>query len=103
ESIQTIIQRQNEILSQMVRDNSTIAQEIINEGTPEEKIARGAELIRNAYEHTVSGFQEVGDICNKSTREACDIINRRVSDCIEEIGCTAREAAGKKSKAKKSA
>lgn len=102
ESFQTIIQRQTEILSQMVRDNSSIAQEIINEGTPEEKIARGAELVRNAYERTVSGMQEVGDICNKSTKEACEIINKRVADCIEEIGCSAKDAAVKK-KSKKSA
>ncbi|MCB1551433.1 MAG: phasin family protein [Alphaproteobacteria bacterium] len=105
ESMQTIIQRQTEILSQIAQENSAIAQEIINEGTPEEKIARGAELIRSAYEKTVSGMQEVGDICNKSTKEACDIINRRVTACLDEVQCTAKASAGKTKKAagKKSA
>jgi len=103
QSLQTIIQRQAEIISQIVQDNSAIAQEIINEGTPEEKIARGAELIRSAYERTVTGVQEVGDICNKSSREACDIINKRVAECFDEIGCSARESSSRKSKTKKSA
>ncbi|MDD3021778.1 MAG: TIGR01841 family phasin [Alphaproteobacteria bacterium] len=104
ESMQTIIQRQTEILSQLVQDNSTIAQEIINEGTPEDKVARGAELIRSTYEKTVSGIQEVNDICSKSTKEACDIINRRVSACLEEVQCTAKEnIKGKKAPSKKSA
>lgn len=107
ESLQTIVQRQSEIVSQLLKDNSSMAQEIINEGTPEEKIARGAELIRCAYEKTMSGMQEVGDIYSKSTKEACDIINRRVSACLEEVQCSARQAAcgqnGKKAQGKKSA
>lgn len=103
ESLQTIIQRQTEIVSRIMHDNSAIAQEIINEGTPEEKIARSAEMIRNAYERTIDGMQEVGDIYNKSGKEACEIINRRVAACFDEIGCCAKDAASKKTKAKKSA
>jgi phasin family protein len=106
QSLQTIIQRQTEILSQMVKDQSAIAKEVMNEGTPEEKIARGAELIRDAYEKTVSGAREVGDIASKSTREAFEILNERVTSCFDEIKSTAEEAKEqktKKSAAKKSA
>lgn len=108
ESLQTVIQRQTEIISQLVKDNSSIAQEIINEGSPEDKIARGAELIRSAYERTISGMQEVADIYNKSTKEACDIINRRVSACLEEVQSSAQGArkstsTGSKAHSKKSA
>ncbi len=99
ESMQTIMQRQSEILSQLVQDNSSIAQEIINEGTPEEKIARSAELVRQAYEKTVFGMQEVNDICSKSTKEACEIINKRVSACLEEVQCSVKDGNGKVKKA----
>jgi phasin family protein len=98
QSMQVIMQRQSEILSQLVQDQSTLAKEIMNEGTPEEKIARGAELIREAYEKTVHGTREVGDIANKSVREAMDIINDRVATAFSEIKSTAEEVQDQKSK-----
>lgn len=88
ESAQTVMQRQAEILSQIVQDQSEIAREIINEGSPEDKVARGAELVRRAYEKTISGMREVSDIVNKSGREAGDIINKRVATALTEISTT---------------
>ncbi|HOO51787.1 MAG TPA: TIGR01841 family phasin [Alphaproteobacteria bacterium] len=98
DSFQTVMQRQSEILSQLVQDNSSMAQEIINEGTPEEKLARGAELIRQAYEKTVCGMQEVNDICSKSSKEACDVINKRISACLEEVQNSVQENSAKSKK-----
>lgn len=98
ESMQAIIQRQTEIMSQLVQDQSTVARGILAEGTPEEKVARGAELIRETYEKAYGAAKEVSDIANKSTREACDIINERFSACLEEIQSSAEDAKEKKSK-----
>ncbi|PZP54930.1 MAG: hypothetical protein DI586_08440 [Micavibrio aeruginosavorus] len=95
ESMQTIAQRQTEILSQFVQDQSAIARDIANEGTPEEKIARSAELFGKAFEKTVSSSREVADILNKSAREASDIINNRVKGAINEIKTTVEEASSK--------
>ncbi len=92
ESLQTMAQRNAEILSQIVQDQSAIAREIINEGSPEDKVARGAELVRQSYEKTVSGIREVADIANKSGREATDIINQRVSTALTEITATIEDA-----------
>lgn len=99
ESMQTVMQRQREIISKAMQDNSAILQEIVNEGTPEEKVARGAELIREAYEDAISGMQEVGDICTKSGREACDVIARRITTYLDEVKSTARAAAARNKKA----
>lgn len=100
QSFQAIIQRQSEILSQIVQDSSAVAKEVLDEGTPEEKIARSAELIRDAYEKTVNNYREVGDIASKSAREALDVLNGRVSTAFEEIQITAEEAKEQKSKSK---
>ncbi len=91
ESLQTVAQRNGEIFSQFVQDQSAIAREIANEGTPEEKIARGADLVRKAYEKTISGSREVADMLNKSTREANDIINNRVTTALKELKTTIEE------------
>ncbi len=91
ESFQTIAQRNAEILSQIVQDQSEIAREIAGQKTPEEKVALGADLARRSYEKTVSGMREVGDIVNKSGREASEIINKRVSNALSEIASTLEE------------
>ena len=97
QSLQAIAQRQSEILSQMVSDSSAVAKEVMDEGTPEEKIARSAELIREAYEKNINNFREVGDIASKSAREAMDVINDRIASAFEEIKSTAEEAKDQKS------
>lgn len=96
ESFQTIAQRQGEILSQFVQDQSNIARDIVNEGTPEEKIARSAEALRKSYEKTISNSREVADLLNKSTREASDIINKRVATALNELKTTAADAPASK-------
>ncbi len=85
ESSQTIAQSQAEILSQFAADNSSLIQEIASEGTPEEKIAKHADLIKKNYEKSVANWKEISDIASKSGKEATDIINKRVSASLTEI------------------
>jgi phasin family protein len=85
ESSQTIAQSQAEILSQFAADNSSLIQEITSEGTPEEKIAKHADLIKKNYEKSVANWKEISDIASKSGKEATDIINKRVSASLTEI------------------
>lgn len=85
ESLQTIAARQAEIISQMVEDQSAITREILNASSPEEKIARQTDMLRKSYEKTVNNLREVGDMMNKSGREAGDIITKRISASLSEI------------------
>jgi phasin family protein len=85
ESSQTIAQSQAEILSQLASDNSSLIQEIAGEGTPEEKIAKQADLIKKNYEKSIANWREISDIASKSGKEASDIINKRVSASLTEI------------------
>jgi phasin family protein len=105
--MQTIAQRNAEILSQMVQDQSEMAREIAGEKTPEEKVARSADLARRSYEKTVNGIREVSDIVNKSGREASEIINKRVATALSEIASTMEDqpkaAKSEKSGSKKAA
>ena len=93
-------QRQAEILSQIVQDHSEIAREIVNQGAPEDKIVRGAELARRSYEKTVTGIREVTDMASKSSREAGDIMSGRGANALTEI---ASSIEGQPAKAKKDA
>ncbi|MCB9983208.1 MAG: phasin family protein [Rhodospirillales bacterium] len=85
EGLQTIAQRQSAILSEMVEDNAQITQEFMNEGTPEEKIAKNADLFKTVYERNVKNMNEISELLNKSNQEASDIINKRVKATMNEV------------------
>ncbi|MBI1327085.1 MAG: phasin family protein [Alphaproteobacteria bacterium] len=85
ESLQESLQRNSEIFSQMLEDHASLTREMMQEGKPEEKIARQTELFQKSYEKSVSHMRELGDMMAKSNREATDIINRRVSASLTEM------------------
>ena len=80
-----VAQNQAEIISKLVEDNSSLVKELANEGTPEEKIAKHADLIKKNYEKSVANWREISDIASKSGKEASDIINKRVAASLTEI------------------
>ena len=88
EGFQAAGQRQAAILSQIVEDTSSIVKEITAEKTPEEKMTRQAELVKNAYEKSVTNWRELTDIIGESSKEASDIINRRVTSSLTELKST---------------
>lgn len=85
ENVQALAQRQTEILSQIVEDHSALVKEFLNEGTPEDKIAKNADLYKKIYERTIKNMNDLSEMINKSNSEASDIINKRVSASISEI------------------
>ena len=85
EGMQAVAQRQTEILSQIVEDNSKLAKEIITEGSPEQKVAKQADLAKKVYERSVSHCRELANMVGKSSQEATDIINKRVSASLTEV------------------
>jgi phasin family protein len=95
EGLQAAAQRQSEIISQLVEDNSSFARELMGEGSPEQKIAKNADIFKKLYEKTVSNMHEISDILSKSNVEASKIINKRVSASMNELK-TAVEKTGKK-------
>ncbi|HRQ61665.1 MAG TPA: phasin family protein, partial [Alphaproteobacteria bacterium] len=59
DSLQALAQRQTEIISQIVEDQSLVAKELMGEGTPESKIAKNADLFKKIYERTVGNVREL--------------------------------------------
>lgn len=85
QSWQNLTQRQVRMVSQFVQDNAGLAQEIMKEGTPEEKVARQAEIFKRAYEVGMAQTQELASLIAQSNKETAEIINRRFSASINEI------------------
>lgn len=85
ENMQSLAQRQSEIISQLVEDQSALAKEMLGEGSPETKIAKNADLFKKIYERTIKNMHELSDMISKSNTEASNIINKRVSASMGEI------------------
>lgn len=83
--MQSFAQRQSEIVSQIMEDNSVIAKEMMGEGSPEEKMAKNADMFKTVYERTIKNMTDLSEMIQKSNEEASGVISNRVSASMGEI------------------
>lgn len=84
-NMQSIAQRQSEIVSQIIEDNAKIAKEMMGEGSPEDKMAKNADMFKSVYERTIKNMNDLSDMIKKSNEEASGVISNRVSASMGEI------------------
>lgn len=99
EGIQAAAQRQTELFSEMFENNTALANEILGEGSPEQKVARQADMMKKVYEKAIVNIREIGEMLNKSNRQATDILHKRVGATLSELK-SAMEKPGKSSSKK---
>ncbi len=75
---QTMAQRQSEMFSQFMQDNTAIARETLAEETPQGKMIKQMELMKSAYERSMANTQEMADMICQCSKEAADVITQRV-------------------------
>lgn len=85
EGLQSTARQQAELVSRIVQDNAALTQELLAEGTPEEKASRQTDLARKNYEASVESWNELTDLVIKTQKEAADIISSRVSASLTEL------------------
>ena len=85
QSFQSIATRQAEIISQIIREQSSMTSELMKEGKPEDKLARNAELFKKSYEKTLAGMSEIGELVRKSNTDTSSVLNRRLSASLREM------------------
>ncbi|HOW77356.1 MAG TPA: phasin family protein [Candidatus Competibacteraceae bacterium] len=85
QGIQAVAQRQAEILSQAMSEVSSIAQQFSTAGNPQEMTAKQTELARKAFEQALANARELAEMVSKSNTEAFAIINKRVTESLQEL------------------
>ncbi len=95
EGIQSVFNKQTNILKNLMEEATTSIQEISKAGAPEEQIAKQVELTKNKLETAVGNIRELSELAAKSQTEAFDILNIRFNETVEEI-----QALNKTTKAK---
>lgn len=91
EGWKTLAQRQTEMVSQFMQDNSGLARETLAEGTPEAKFAKQTELLKSSYEKSVQNAQELAEIAQNFATEAAEVINQRVVASLSEIKASTKK------------
>ena len=85
QGLQAVAQRQAEILNEAMGEVSAIAQQLSGAGNPQEMTAKQADLARKAFEQALSNARELAEMVNKSNTEAFAIINKRVTESLQEL------------------
>lgn len=93
EGIQSVLRRQVEITRQTFDDFSQLLRESVQPaGSPEDRLAKNAEFSKSILEKGIANARELTEIVTKANTEAFNVINKRVSEGLEEV----RDYAAKK-------
>ena len=86
QGMQAVAQRQAEILSQAMNEVSSIAQQLAGSASnPQEMTTKQAELARKGFEQALSNMRELAEMVSKSNTDAFAIINKRVTESLQEL------------------
>lgn len=93
EGVQAVLRRQAEIMRQTMEESASLMSEMMASGTPEDKIARQAELAKTAFDKALTNMRELVELVAKSNNEAADVLSNRVKEALEEVkGAIAKAA-----------
>jgi phasin family protein len=85
EGVQAIAQRQMEILRTSMTEASKTMQDLAAAGTPEDRMAKQAEVMKKAFETALANMKELAEMGAKSNTEAMETINKRVAESLDEV------------------
>ena len=95
EGMQAIARRQAEIFRQVMEEGSAAMKDVMGAGSPEDKAARQTELTKEAFKRAIGNMRELAEMVAKSQNEAFEVINKRVTDSLDELRDTMAKKTGK--------
>lgn len=93
EGFQALAKRQTEIMRQTVEATTAAMRDLIGQGSPEEKAARQTEFAQEAFQRAINHSRELAEMMQRAQGEAFDVINRRVTESLEELKSMIRKRA----------
>jgi phasin family protein len=92
EGAQAITQRQVEVIRRQVTDVTEAAKMLSAPGDAKERAVRQADLMKQAYEKSVSDLKEVEDLLRKSSTEALELVHHRFIEAMDEVKAAVEKA-----------
>jgi phasin family protein len=85
EGAQAVARRHMEIMQQMMTELTESLRALASTDAPQDKAAKQAELLKQAYERAVAHTRELSELIQKSSGEALGVLNRRFAEAMEEV------------------
>ncbi len=85
DGVQAVLRRQTDLIRQSMEEVSKSLRDAMNQGAPEEKLAKQAEQAKHIFESSIANLREMSDMLSKSNQEAADIIAKRISTALEDL------------------
>ena len=87
EGLQAIAHRQVELARQAVEEVTSIARDIQAPGSAkvEDQMAKHADLAKQAFEKGLANMRELTTLATKSNTEAFEVLNKRLTESMEEV------------------
>jgi phasin family protein len=95
EGVQAVARRQVEIARQSVEEFTSFFREISQPGTPEDKLAKQAEVMKGALEKGLANARELAELATKANTEAFNVLNKRVAEGLDEVRDFAKKRTAK--------
>lgn len=95
EGMQAVARRQIEIMRTGMEEMTAMVGDLMKATTPEERIAKQADLTKTSFEKTLANMKELSELIAKSNSEATEVINKRIAGMLDEMKTLAKTA-GKK-------
>lgn len=91
EGAQAVAKRQMEIVQSSMSEIADAMKELGSTDAPQEKAAKQAELLKQAYQRAVAHMKELSDLIRQSNAEALALINKRFEEAMDEVKALAQK------------
>ena len=85
EGAQAVAKRHMEIMQQTMGEMTETMRALSSTEGTQAKAAKQAELLKRAYERTVSNTKELSDLITRSNGEAIGTLNKRFTEAMDEV------------------
>lgn len=94
EGMQAVAKRNMEIMQQSLADVTEAMKAIAAAEAPQAKAAKQAELLKATYEKAMQNIRELQDMIQKMSGDTLGVLNRRVSEALDEVKAMMEKAKG---------
>ena len=91
EGAQAVAKRQMEMVQSSMSEIADAMKELASADAPQEKAAKQAELLKQAYQRAVGHMKELSDLIRQSNAEALALINKRFEEAMDEVKALAQK------------
>src|SRR5271157_1145581 len=85
EGAQAVARRNMEMVQSGITELTEAMQALAGTDAPQAKAAKQADLLKQAYQHSVANMKELSDLIQQSSSEALTLINKRFAEAMDEV------------------